>query len=48
MNQTQAFKEVMGFFEATDDQQLTVRFLVNMMIDFPSNSDEAIYSQFYM
>ena len=48
MDQNQAFEEVRRFFEANDDEQLTVRDLVNMKSEFLSDSEEPVYSQLYM
>ena len=48
MNQKQAFEEVLRFFETNDDKQLTARDLVNMMSEFLGDSEEPVYSQFYM
>ena len=48
MNQKQAFEEVMQFLEANDDKQLTVCDLENMISEFLGDSEEPVYSQFYM
>ena len=37
----------MRFFEANDDEQLTVRELVNTMSEFLGDSEEPVCSQFY-
>ena len=42
MDQNQAFEEVRRFFEANDDEQLTIRDLVNMWGEFLGDSEEPV------